>query len=172
MNKYLWIAPVMMLAACGGDKPAAVEEPVKPAKLPAGEWEVSSTVESLRSTDNTTPATALKQGETSTHRACVAADGTPETKLWLAEGDECTATSVYIKDGRINGSWNCRRPGQSGPVMPAVDGKYTADSFEVAVTTGTYFAGTGDYTLTQKMIGRRVGDCPAEGAAEAENATG
>lgn len=171
MRGLLWMAPLLALAACGGDKAEAPAEPVKPATLPAGEWEVSSLVERLRSTDNSTPAVALKQGEASTHRACVAADGTPAPELWLAKGDACTASSVYIKDGRINGSWTCKRPGKPGQVMPAVDGKYDADSFEVVVTTGTYLGGAGNYEMTQKMTGKRLGDCPAAGAAEAENAS-
>ena len=158
------IAPAMLLAACGETKPAQEEKAAVPAKLPAGEWEVSTTVESLKSTDQTTPAVAFKQGDTLTHRACVAADGKPADELFLAKGDQCTGTSVFIRKGRINASWNCQRPGK-GQVMPSADGKYTADSFEVLVTTGTWFSGTGDYELVQRMKGRRVGDCPAAGAA-------
>ena len=43
----------------------------------------------------------------------------------------------------------------------------TQTTFEVVVITGTYFAGSGDYALTQKMTGKRIGDCPPEGAAPA-----
>lgn len=163
MRTYLLIAPALLLAACGDTQPAKEEKAPPPAKIPAGEWEVSSTVESIKSTDQTTPAVALKQGDTATHRICVPADGKPD-ELFLAKGDKCTGTSVFVRNGRINASWNCQRPGK-GQVMPAADGKYTADSFEVLVTTGTWFTGTGDYQLTQRMKGKRVGDCPAEAAA-------
>lgn len=169
MRTLVMVAPLLALAACGGE-PEAPKEPAVPTKLPAGEWEVASLVEKLRPTDAAAPALALKQGETTIHKACVAADGTPETGLWLAAKDDCAASSVYIKDGRINGSWTCKRSGKSGQVMPAVDGKYTADSFEVVVTTGTYLSGGGNYELTQKMTGKRLGDCPAGGAAEENKA--
>lgn len=169
MRTWVLTAPLLALAACGGAEKAA-EEPVLPAKLPAGEWEVTSTAEKLRPTDAAAPVLGVKQGETTTHKACVAADGTPDTGLWLDARDNCTASSVYIKDGRINGSWTCKRPGKTGQVMPAVDGKYDADSFEVVVTTGTYLSGGGNYELTQKMTGKRLGDCPAEGATEENKA--
>ena len=164
MKNLVLIAPALLLAACGGETPKAEDKPVIPAKLPAGEWEVSSTVEALKSTDQTTPDIALKQGDTATHRACVAADVKPANDIFLAKGDQCSGTSVFIMNGRINASWTCQRPGK-GQVMPAADGKYTADSFEVLVTTGTWFSGTGDYELTQRMKGKRVGDCPAAAPA-------
>jgi hypothetical protein len=46
-------------------------------------------------------------------------------------------------------------------------GSYSADGFEGEVTTLTYFVENGDYRLTRKISAKRVGDCPAEGAAKA-----
>ena len=162
MRRLLVIAPMLALAACGGEAPVANEAEAKPATLPAGEWEIASTVETLRSTDNTTPATALRQGETTTSKVCIGEQGgKPDLAALLPESDECTATTVYARNGRVSAAYTCRRASDPGQVMPAMDGNYTADTLEMVVTTGTYFSGTGDYALTQKLNGKRLGDCPA-----------
>lgn len=166
MKAQWMIAPALLLAACGGETPAPVEQAAKPARLPAGEWEVTSVAESLKSTDNSTPALDRKQGDSVTRKACVAADGKADALL-LATGDKCSSTSNYNRDGRINASWTCQRPG-NGQLNPAVDGKYTADTFEAVVTTGTWFSGSGDYTLSEKVTARRLGDCPAAAAPAAD----
>ena len=64
MPKVIGVAGLALaLVACGGEKKqeAAVEE--VPATLAAGLYEVSAEVTQLASTDNTTPATKLKQGD-------------------------------------------------------------------------------------------------------------
>ena len=48
-----------------------------------------------------------------------------------------------------------------GQVALHIDGKYDEQTFEVVAITGTYFTGSGDYALTQKLTGKRIGDCPA-----------
>ena len=154
------------MAACGGEKK---EEPVAsaaPAKLSAGLYEVSAQVTQLASTDNTTPATKLKQGDTQVIKACVSADGQPEPALLGEEGDKCEIKNSYIRNGRMSAQMSCTREGLSGYVMPAMMGSYTADGFEGEINTLTYFAAEGDYRLTRKVTAKRVGDCPAEGAAK------
>ena len=68
MRGMKW-APVMgaamMLAACGGEKPAPAQEEAADA-LKAGLYEVTSEVTALASTDNTTPFTKLKVGDKAT----------------------------------------------------------------------------------------------------------
>lgn len=157
----------LALAACGGGKPdqAAVEE--APATLAAGLYEVSAEVTQLASTDNTTPATKLKQGDKVTTRACVGADGKPAPEL-LAEaaGDKCEIKNSYIRMGRMSAQMSCSREGQPGYVMPAMMGSYSADGFEGEISTLTYFTAEGDYRMTRKVTAKRIGDCPAAAPAE------
>ncbi|HEU4497924.1 MAG TPA: DUF3617 family protein, partial [Sphingomicrobium sp.] len=120
----------LVLAACGGEKK---EEPVAaavPAKLVGGLYEVSAQVTQLASTDNTTPATKLKQGDTQVIKACVSADGKPEPALLGEEGDKCEIKNSYIRNGRMSAQMSCTRDGNLGYVMPAMDGSYSADGFE------------------------------------------
>ena len=62
---------------------------------------------------------------------------------------------------------SCTREGPAGYVMPAMMGSYSAEGFEGEISTLTYFTAEGDYRLTRKVTAKRVGDCPAEGAAKA-----
>lgn len=166
MYKWGWAGAIgtgLMLAACGGGETAATDE-APPASLTPGEYEVSSEIISLASTDKSTPATKLKQGETSVVKACVAKDGTPDPSLFAEAGDECTATSSYISNGRMSIQLKCLRSGQSGQVMPTFDGKYTLDGFSGDGQALTYFGGEGDYRYTSRVTAKRTGDCPEAAA--------
>lgn len=166
-SKLVWIGGLSLaLAACDGEQqqPAA-DEP--PASLSAGLYEVSAEVTQLASTDNSTPATKLKQGDKVTAQACVAADGKPAPELLAeAEGDKCEIKNSYIRNGRMSAQMSCSREGRPGYVMPAMMGSYTADGFEGEINTLTYFTADGDYRMTRKVTAKRIGDCPAAGAAE------
>ncbi len=156
----------LVAAGCGGGKQEqAADQP--PATLAAGLYEVSAEVTQLASTDNSTPATRLKQGDKVTSQACVGADGKPAPELLAeAEGDKCEIKNSYIRNGRMSAQMSCSREGHSGYVMPAMMGSYSADGFEGEINTLTYFTDDGDYRMTRKVTARRVGDCPAAAAAE------
>jgi hypothetical protein len=157
----------LAVAACGGGKEeqAAATAEV-PATLAAGLYEVSGEVTQLASTDNTTPATKLKQGEKITAKACVSAAGKPAPELLAEAGDKCEIKNSYIRNGRMSAQMSCSREGQTGYVMPAMMGSYTADGFEGEISTLTYFSAEGDYRMTRKVTAKRVGDCPAEATAD------
>jgi hypothetical protein len=161
----------LALAACGGDKKekaAATAAEAVPAKLAGGLYQVDSEVTQLSSTDKSTPATKLKQGEKQVIKACVSAEGLPDPALLGEVGDKCEIKNSYIRNGRMSAQMSCTREGQSGGyVMPAMMGTYSADGFEGEINTLTYFVAEGDYRLTRKITAKRVGDCPAEGAAKA-----
>ena len=169
MSKFIWTSGLALaLAACGGEKKedeAAVA--AVPARLAAGLYEVSAEVTQLSSTDNSTPATKLKQGEKQAIKACVSAEGQPDPSLLSEAGDKCEIKNSYIRNGRMSAQMSCTREGHSGYVMPAMMGTYSADGFEGEISTLTYFVENGDYRLTQKITAKRVGDCPAKGAAKA-----
>ena len=156
----------MLLGACGGEKPAAVEETATAEKLTPGLYEVSYDVTTLASTDKTTPATKLKQGDKGVIKACVGADNLPAPELLGEEGDKCEIKNSYIRYGRMSAQMSCSREGHSGYVMPAMMGSYSADGFEGEINTLTYFAAEGDYRMTRKVTAKRIGDCPAEGATK------
>lgn len=158
----------LALAACGGggkQEQATVEQ--TPATLAAGLYELNAEVTQLASTDNTTPATKLKQGDKLVTRACVTDDGKPAPELLAEGGDKCELKNSYIRNGRMTAEMSCSREGKSGSVMPAMSGKFSKEGFEGEVTTLTYFVDDGDYRLTRKITAKRVGDCPAEGGEKA-----
>ena len=149
MRAMTWtplIGAAMMLAACGGEKPAPAKEEAADALKP-GLYELTSEVTGLSSTDNTTPATKAK------------------------EGDKCEIKNSYIRYGRLSAQMSCKREGRRGEVMPAMMGSFKADSFEGEITSLSYFIEDGDYRMTRKVTAKRVGDCPAGGAAEPAKAS-
>ena len=158
-------AAALLLAGCGGDSGGggnAAEAEATAATLQPGEYELSTTVEEVRSTDDSTPATELKAGApATTSRACVAADGALDPAMFAEAGDQCNVTDSYVRNGRMSVQLRCTRAGKGGHVMQLVDGDFKADSFEATVLGSTGFAGAGDYETRRKVTARRVGDCPA-----------
>ena len=157
------VAVAVTLAACG-KAPAPVVDDAPPATFPAGEWEVSTLTETLKGADRDSPATIHKAGATLVAKVCAAPGPKPDPALFVETGDKCTADAAYAKNGRVNLVYKCDRPGK-GMVMPTIDGNYTADSFEVATSVGSYFTGLGDYVMTQRIKGKRLGECAPEAKA-------
>ena len=155
-----------LLAGCGsdGDGGNQAEEEARAAELQPGEYELSTLVEQVRSTDDSTPATELKAGTPATvTRACVAAGGAVDPAMFAEAEDKCSVTDTYVRNGRMSVQLKCTRAGKGGNVMQLVDGDFKADSFEATVLGSTGFAGPGDYETTRKVTARRVGDCPVAG---------
>jgi hypothetical protein len=165
MNRFMiGSGALLMLTACGGEAPKPAVE--KPKTLVAGEYEVVSEVTMLASADKTTPATKLKKGDKQTIRACVAADGTPDPKMFVEAGDKCSVNNSYARSGRLSVQYTCNRAGK-GDINLNADGNFTADGYKAIVTAGSAFPGDGDYTLTRMLEAKRVGECPAGSAAPA-----
>ena len=157
--RHMLLAVSLTLAGCGGDAPAPVaEDKAPPATFPAGEWEISTLTETLKAADAAAPATIHKAGATNVAKVCAAPGPKPDPALFVETGDKCTTTSAYARNGRVNLAYNCTRPGK-GMVLPVIDGKYDADTFEVATAVGSYFTGLGDYVMTQRIKGKRLGEC-------------
>jgi len=161
----LGCAGAALLAACSGETEPEAKKEAKADALQPGEYEYTTKVDERRSTDKTTPATQLKvtaAGEApKTDRVCVTAEGIPPMTFAEA-GDKCTPSSSYMRSGRLSLQFNCNRSGH-GALTQAVDGKFTADSFEATVITSSYFSGAGDYSMTRTLSGKRVGECPPAG---------
>lgn len=163
--RLILLAGAALLAAGCSEEPQANAAAAAAAKLTPGQYEVTAIISAFRSTDGATPIVRAKQGETSTSRACVPADGSFPPELLAARGDACTAENAYVRNGRMNLTLSCKRAGTSGNIMTEANGSFTADTIKGSATTITSLSGSGDYQLTQDFTGRRVGDCTAPGAA-------
>ena len=156
----LGVAAAGLIAGCTSDSAPPAEQAETVALLP-GEYDISAKIDSFRSTDKATPATRAKVGDPpATRRACVAAGGNMPVEAFADAGDLCTASSSYVRNGRLNLQLSCSRPGH-GTVMQLADGSFKADSFEAKLNTATYFTGSGDYAMTRSFTGKRVGECSA-----------
>ena len=155
----IFIAPAVLVAACGGEAEQAgngTADAAVPTAFPVGEWEVTTKVESVASTDQSTPATSAKVGDTSTRKACIA-DSKALIAMFTPEGGDCSPITDYARQGRINTAYKCSAPG--GFTSPMANGRYTANSFEVQLDTSSRLSGSGDYQMSAKVTGKRLGDC-------------
>ena len=169
--RYLLIVPLCFAAAaCSGGDDASNKSAEAPATLPAGTWQAEFEVKSFRTTDQTTPALKAKVGDKEKASSCVpeAQRATPAPELFAGAGYACTYQNSYIKDGMINATIQCTRPELKGQINMAVQGNYTADSFEATVDSTSYLPGPGDFTMSRKVKGKLTpGACqpaPAAGA--------
>ena len=169
MRLMIAIAAASLVAGCSEDAPTQQNE-VAPATVPEGQYEASWTVTQLRSVDRTTPATNLKQDASGTTTGCVGDGGKIDPAMFAEDGDECTASNAYVRNGRINFDVKCTREGDAGEIRQSVSGTYTADGFEAEVSTTTYLAAAGDYALVRTFKAKRVGECPPA-SESAENAS-
>ena len=170
MRLMIIAATAALMAGCSDDAPVANTAAAVPAKLTPGQYEVTATVNSFRSTDGQTPVLQAKTGDTIVSRACVGADGSPPAELFGTKGDVCTVQNPYIRNGRMNLTLDCTRPGTPGKIMAEVNGSFTADSLKGSASTTSFIQGPGDYELRADLAGRRVGECtgaPATGARPA-----
>ena len=150
----------LALAGCsdgGGEANNVVEE--RATALQPGEYELTMAVQSMRSTDNTPPASSMAEGSAPvTTRTCIGAGNQVDPAAFVEAGESCTAGDTYMSGGRMSLQFRCNRPGK-GMLSHLVDGKFKADSFSGSVITTTIFTGSGDYELTRSVEAKRVGEC-------------
>jgi hypothetical protein len=167
--RNLTILSVCLLAACGGAGGEKKAEQAQAATVEAGQWETSFEVTAMRSTDKTTTALKAAVGDKESGAACIPAgsEASPPGALFAGPGYACATQSSYIRNGRINMSLKCSRPGISGDIMQTVQASYTGTTVEGTVDTLTYLPGPGDFAMARKFTGRKTGaTCAAPGAAE------
>src|SRR5687768_6045823 len=111
---YATAAFGVILTGCsgGGDEAAnnMVEE--RATALQPGEYELTMAVDSIRSTDNTTPASSLKQGsEAVTTRTCIGPNNQVDPAAFVEAAESCTAGDTYMSGGRMSLQFRCNRAG-------------------------------------------------------------
>ena len=163
-------AAAVLVAGCSEEAPVKQEEAAA-TKLTGGQYEASWKVTQVRSVDKSTPATNLKQDATGTTTACIGADGTIDPALFAEDGDSCTMSNAYVRNGRMSMDLTCKRKGQSGEIRQSVSGTFKADSIDAEVGTTTYLSGFGDYSMSRAFTAKRIGECPPAAASAEKTST-
>ena len=164
MRSIIMAAALLLLASCD-DAPNVDKRAGEAKQLSAGAYEVQAKVVTLTATDHDKPASNAKPGDVTVLKGCVAADGTLDPSLLVETGDQCTPTQSYARGAILNIQYGCQRKGKSGSVNYSISGEFTAKAFTAVATTGTSFATPDDYSLVRNLSAKRVGNCPAAGAA-------
>jgi hypothetical protein len=170
MRALLIVPFCLAAAACSGGDDSANQAAAAPETLPAGTWQVQFEVKKFTSADKTTPALKAKEGDKEQASVCMAgtqpAQAAPE--LFAGPGYSCSYQNSYIRGGTINATIACTRPELKGQVNMAIQGTYTADSFEATVDSTSFLPGPGDFTMSRKLKGKlKPGDCQAAPPADA-----
>jgi hypothetical protein len=160
---------IATVAACGG---GGAEENVaapKASQLTPGQWELTSEVTAFQAADQGEPKIDTPVGTRATETVCVG-EGRPPAALFAGEGYRCNFDNHYMRGGRINVTLQCGREDLSGSVPITVSGSFEAESLEITREIRTVLATDGDVQITQRVNGRRIGDCPpeSEGGNESE----
>lgn len=160
MNRWLMVAPVVALAACGGGEQNQSKAKSADALQP-GQYEVAAEVTQFRQADEGTPKLDTPVGTRTTRSVCLAG-ARPGPDLFADEGFACQSDgSEYVRGGTVNMTLRCTREGWQGGANYSVNGTFEADSFEAERRLTTALTGDGDVVVTARLQGRRTGECTA-----------
>lgn len=151
-----------------------------------GEWETTSRIKSIEVPGAPPEAQAqirAQVGQTQTRRECLteaqARDPMGQMRAMLAQGgpaSACTFSDQTYSGGTIRIRGTCPAPGGQGSAQISVEGTYDATTMQGTMTMNAQAGanapagGPTGMNMTAEINGRRVGDCPAGGAAPAGNA--
>ncbi len=167
-----------LLAGCGkgeeqkGRKQSAQEvaKEMQSLRMEPGQWEATNEI--LQANAPGLPAEALKQmvGQKSTVSNCVTPEqaARPSANFLSAQkNSNCTYQDFSMGGGRITGTMNCSGGQVPGQMVLKMEGEYGPRSYAINMDMKAGgMPGGMTMTIKAKTIGRRVGDCTAEGAAK------
>jgi hypothetical protein len=168
--RALAVIPFILAASCG-ETPAENKAEPAAARLPAGQWELSSEVTSLAKVDTEAPRLNTPAGTRATNSVCAAEGHQLPTAFFSGEGYRCTYGTYYVRNGRVNVTLSCHREGLQGSITMSADGTYQGDTVEFRRNLRTNLTTEGDAVIDSRVTGRRTGECtPAAAGAEGGNA--
>ncbi len=147
-----------------------VAKEMQSLQMEPGQWEATSEI--LQATSPGLPADALKpmEGEKKKVSNCVTPEqaARPSANFLAAQQNmNCTYQDFSMEGGRITGTMNCSGGQVPGQMVLKMDGEYGPRSYAINMDMKAGgMPGGMTMTIKAKTIGRRVGDCTAEGAAK------
>lgn len=164
--RALALLPMLMVAACGSGAAEKNEAaPAATANIAAGQWELTTEVTAFETQDDGAPRINTPVGTRATETVCVGA-GRPSYAFFTGADFDCSDGSYYVRNGRMNVTLACRREGLSGQIPIAAEGTFTGDAVEFNRNVRTILSTDGDVELTQRVTGRRTGDCAPDASGD------
>ena len=88
-----------------------------------------------------------------------------------AQNSNCSYRDFSMRGGRLQGSMTCTGGGMPGTMTTTMNGEYGPQSYDMTMRMQTAGMPQGaDLTIEARTRGRRIGDCPAGGEQEDEEA--
>lgn len=182
MTRGLAALALATLAGCGGGEEQPrnmtgqeVADQLAQVRINPGEWELTSRIISVEAPELPRELMQAMQGRQNSIRHCItpeqASDPAAFSRNVQQRNSGCQVQDFTMKGGRMEGQTVCAG-GTAQEVRSRMSGVFGPDSFdyETRVAVPAPMAG-GTMNLSVRMQGRRVGACPASGAAGA-NAPG
>lgn len=176
MKRLLIIAPLLMVAACGGEaaKDGAGTDTAAATSgdggtMKAGQWEIATKVDDISMPGMPPEAAAqMKSAKTTANTSvCFTEEQVKKpdlTKVGNQNGNCTTERNVY-EAGKIDVAATCKG-GAGGDSTVKMVGTYGAESFAYAMeTTSKSPMGGGDMTMKMDISGTRTGECTADAKA-------
>ncbi|MDT9599204.1 DUF3617 domain-containing protein [Sphingosinicella rhizophila] len=167
-------AAFLGLAACGsggngdgdGDAAAGKSGSSIPGageiRLDPGQWEIEHEILSMEAPGMPKEAMASVTNQKTVIKSCITPEqaAKPNADFFAAKDNGCSYKDFNMAGGRIRGTLSCASEDRPGSMTMTMDGKYSAQSYEMAVEMKTD-AGAGGMTIKSRGSGKRIGDCPA-----------
>lgn len=163
MTKAMLAATATMALLAGCSEAPKQEAPAGPITLQAGLWEIGTVIESARNLDKGKAALPIEVGTAETQKVCLAATDTakPQPELFVPSLEKCSYSISYFSGGTMQAQMTCEKNGLKGPIGATVRGKYTATTIDAQQIVETRLYTDGDVSITSRLTGKRLGDCPA-----------
>jgi Protein of unknown function (DUF3617) len=179
VHKYLLVAAAFALSACSdkgadADGDGKISNTEAKAELGAGgamamkpgQWEVKMTFDSVEAPG--IPAAAQSKmkeqmGKGMTQQSCLtkAQVEKPGGDFFGAPPEaNCTFDEINRSDNAMRVSMTCK-PGGEMTIKSTMDGKFAAESYTMDIQQSTEGTPMGAVKMTGKIVGKRLGDCPA-----------
>lgn len=137
-------------------------------RISPGLWESTSEVLNVTAPNLPREVQNRMKGPSTTTRHCITPEqaSRPDANFLATRQDNCAYRDFTMRAGRMQGTMVCSGDGMPGETTATMNGQYGSESYDMRMRME--MAGPADSTMTieTRASGRRLGDCPPEGASE------
>lgn len=168
------LAPLLILAACGGEPDAAkgdatpeatVSEPA-PITLQPGKWRQSSELLKMEVPGMPPELARANIGQKTSFESCITPEQAkaPPSKFFTNAGNtDCTTKSFAMAGGKLDAVMTCVDKNTPGEMTMTIKGDYQPTRYTATMTMVTDGAPNGgEMKITATTTGERVGECDAK----------